>query len=411
MEEKARARGWGEIFFGSYRQLLETLEQAMNSPGSDSAWNEIVDVDPAQWMAERSFGLAPISRSQLKKALSATFFPVHAMGYNWLRCNADSALEIKNRVNKLIEVYVSSGFKCEKVIVITHSMGGLVGRALAHPRIGGMADKILGMVHGVLPANGAPAAYKRMRCGFEEVLLGLHPGPKIIGDEGHEVTAVLGNSPGGLQLLPNKVYGSGWLRIRQNGIQFSALPRGNDPYEEVYKVSGTWYQLIRQEWLNPASSQASTFKRTCRYLDRARDFHDELGDFYHPVSYAHYGADGSRRSWEQVEWIIDRDYSGTGWSRLQIVGDDKQGEMTVRRNESGPSGRARFKIKLGPSIGAGDQTVPARSADHQLLRGRFQGVFRQTGYEHQDSYRSDIAIRSTLYSLVRIAEQMRWSDG
>jgi hypothetical protein len=411
MEEKARARGWGEIFFSSYRELLETLEQAMNSPRSDRAWKGIVDVDPAEWMAERSYNMTAISWADLRKALSTTFFPVHAMGYNWLKSNADSALEIKGRINKLIGDYVSKGFKCEKVIVITHSMGGLVGRALAHPRIGGMTEKILGVVHGVLPANGAPAAYKRMRCGFEEAMMGLHPGPKIIGNEGHEVTAVLGNSPGGLQLLPNKAYGAGWLKIRQNGIQFSALPRGGDPYEEIYKVSGIWYELIRQEWLNPASTKGPTFKRTCRYLDMAREFHDELGDFYHPVSYAHYGADPGRASWEQVEWLIDRDYSGTNWTRLQIVDDDRQGELTVRRDESGASGKARYKIRLGPATGAGDQTVPVRSADHQFLRGQFQGVFRQTGYEHQDSYRSEIAIKSTLFSLVRIAQRMRWSDG
>jgi hypothetical protein len=36
-------------------------------------------------------------------------------------------------------------------------------------------------------------------------------------------------------------------------------------------------------------------------------------------------------------------------------------------------------------------------------------VFRQTGYEHQNSYQDERALHSTLYSLVRIAQTMTWS--
>ncbi|MDK6077499.1 hypothetical protein QPM04_10730, partial [Massilia varians] len=58
---------------------------------------------------------------------------------------------------------------------------------------------------------------------------------------------------------------------------------------------------------------------------------------------------------------------------------------------------------------AGDQTVPAKSADHQLKSGLFKGVFRQTGYEHQSSYKDPRAIASTLYSIVRIAQKAVWT--
>jgi pimeloyl-ACP methyl ester carboxylesterase len=42
----------------------------------------------------------------------------------------------------------------EKVIVVTHSMGGMVSRALTEIH---QCDKVLGVSHGVLPATGAPA--------------------------------------------------------------------------------------------------------------------------------------------------------------------------------------------------------------------------------------------------------------
>jgi len=265
------------------------------------------------------------------------------------------------------------------------------------------------VVHGVLPAVGAPAAYKRMRCGFEENLAGLDPRPKIIGNKGSEVTAVLGNSPGGLQLLPCRAYGNAWLEVRHNGVLFDSFPKHDDPYEEIYKVRNRWYGLIREEWLNPAEQPNATFARVCTYLDRAREFHETLADYYHPLTYAHYGADPSRPSFETVVWEIDRDYVGRHWRELDIKTDDQQGVLGAVERAEGKH-QIETKIKLGSSTGPGDQTVPLRSAEHQLLKGKLKGVFRQTGYEHQASYQNELALNSTLYCIVRIAQRMWWTS-
>jgi hypothetical protein len=50
------------------------------------------------------------------------------------------------------------------------------------------------------------------------------------------------------------------------------------------------------------------------------------------------------------------------------------------------------------------------SAEYLATHGgkHFKGIFRQTGYEHQDSYQDTNAIAATLYSIVRIAQQMEW---
>jgi hypothetical protein len=64
---------------------------------------------------------------------------------------------------------------------------------------------------------------------------------------------------------------------------------------------------------------------------------------------------------------------------------------------------------MQPAQDPGDQTVPLHSAEHQSQSGKFQGIFRQTGYEHQDSYKHEGALHSTLYSLVRIAQTMKWT--
>jgi hypothetical protein len=69
----------------------------------------------------------------------------------------------------------------------------------------------------------------------------------VSGNYGDEVTAVLANSPGGLQLLPSQAYGEGWLQIKHNGEILDRLPARNsstgeiDPYADIYKLRGKWY--------------------------------------------------------------------------------------------------------------------------------------------------------------------------
>lgn len=139
IEEKARRRGWGEVFFASYRVLLERLEEALNSPVQTGPLARMIGIDPNSWQAHHTPALRPLTKEDLGKATEGQFFPVHAMGYNWLQSNLESALAIRERIEVLIENYRKDGFDCEKVIIITHSMGGLVARALAHPKMGNMS--------------------------------------------------------------------------------------------------------------------------------------------------------------------------------------------------------------------------------------------------------------------------------
>ncbi|MBB6591248.1 GPI inositol-deacylase [Ralstonia solanacearum] len=412
-EQKARARGWGEVYFDSYRFLLERCEQRLNSAfwggKLDPWWKCVVGVAPATWQATEKPALAPLSEDELKQAVKGCWFPAHAVGYNWLESNWKAAESVAQRIEKIMADYRQWGFQCEKVIVVTHSMGGLVGRALVHPKIGKMQDKVLGVVHGVQPSIGAATGYKRMRCGFEDPGLGISTykasvGAKVCGNMGAEVTAVLANSPGGLQLLPSEAYGNGWLRVMHKGRTLKSLPITGDPYEEIYKLQDRWYSLIRPEWINPARQQKVQLTRTHEFLDHAREFHRAIEQTYHDQSYAHYGADNGRPAWRNVTWEINERATVGNVDALRIVTDTQQGALEVADATA-----SRIPVRLLPADGPGDQTVPLFSADHQLRSGKFKGLFRQTGYEHQASYQDERALCSTLYSLVRIAQTMQWS--
>ncbi|MGW8394714.1 esterase/lipase family protein [Pseudoduganella sp. HUAS MS19] len=407
-EEKARARGWGEVLFTSYRHILERCEQHLNRPKPDGFWEDIIGKNPATWGAVAPPVVRPLSAEELIAATKGCIFPTHAMGYNWLQSNEDSARIVAKRIERLISQYQQSGFACEKVILVSHSMGGLLARALIHPQMGNIKDKILGIVHGVMPALGAPAAYRRMRCGFEEGSLGINPAPKFLGNFGNEVTAVLGNAPGGLQLLPNCAYGNGWLEIRHQGILLEHFPKNGDPYGEIYCVGNKWFGLLREEWLNPAGSANAGLAYTIKKLQEAKQFHLDLADTFHEQSYAHYGADSKRPSWERIVWNLKGPNIARECTAYRIVDDNRQGKLILAETTNGGGSVSGISAELGPSQGPGDQTVPIRSADRQLRSGRFRAIFRQTGYEHQASYSNSDAIHSTLFSIVRIAATMTW---
>jgi hypothetical protein len=421
-EQKARERGWGEVFFDSYRELLEMCEQRLNTAfrygQMDSWWKQIVNVPPTKWQASPRPALEPLEEKTLMEAVKGCWFPVHAIGYNWLQSNRASGVLVADRITGLINRYKTLGFHCEKVIVVTHSMGGLVARALIHPEMGNLQENILGIVHGVMPAIGAGAAYKRMRCGFEDPgVMSMSPvasiASKVLGNLGSEVTAVLGNAQGGLELLPSQAYGNGWLQVTHQGQKLKALPENGDPYEEIYKLRGKWYGLLREEWINPARQRVSGYKNTAALLDRAKAFHNAIASTYHDQSYAHYGADPKHAAWHNVVWDIGNSGKRIDIEKLHIIKDSLQGSLDLfdpswpAENGTAPLG---MKVSMQNANDPGDQTVPLHSAEHQLQSGKFKGIFRQTGYEHQDSYRDHGALHSTLYSLVRIAQSMKWNS-
>jgi pimeloyl-ACP methyl ester carboxylesterase len=416
-DQKARERGWGEVYFSSYQDILTTCEQRLNAAFSGGVMDIflkrfVLGVAPSKWEAHSIPPLEKLDEKTMREAVKGCWFPVHAMGYNWLRGNGESGKTTAKRIRDLMKRYQEQGFQCEKVILVTHSMGGLVARAVIHPDMGKLNDQVLGIIHGVMPSVGAGTAYKRVRCGFEGGGIKGLISANILGSVGSHVTPVLGNAQGGLELLPSQAYGNGWLQVKQEGATLKSLPEKGDPYEEIYKVRGKWFGLLREEWLNPADADKLGFEYTCKLLDRAKRFHNSIVATYHDQSYAHYGSDPKRLAWHNVVWEIDKNTKVHNVDLLAIAADDEKGTLTLI-DSTHPAGAnkatPRFATRLLDPAEPGDQTVPLYSADAQLRSGKFKGIFRQTGYEHQASYSESTVIAATLFSLFRIASTMKWS--
>lgn len=364
------ARGWGGVSWSSYGPFLEALQQRDYTDAVDALWSE-----PIRHCFE---------------------FPVHAFGYNWTASNGDAGKKLAAYIDEVMALYTCQGRICERVILVTHSMGGLVARSAC--KLHGAESKVLGIVHGVQPAFGAPAAYWRMKSGFERP----QGGPTdsiwdwfrnplkmtkhkvlgtvaawVLGTDGEEVTSLLGNMPGGLQLLPNKLYvdnkgNTAWLYFDDAQGQV-ALPK-SDPYEEIYRKQDVFYRLVDPAWLDPGKDtaasnkglfeQRSPWKYYESYLKNAERFHDQLGNQVHPQTFQFY-SEGLPTA-ERIE------FKREAHSREQYQDSERSAKRGGFRTAVPEDEASHHDIKLDtetvlaytlqPPQGSGDGTVPVSSA-------------------------------------------------
>lgn len=414
-----RERGWGEVGAMSYGTFLPWLQEALND--NQTMLTNKTSKNGCLTLRERLMdkplgaetGESPLTTEEV--ALSYQYlFPVHAVGYNWLQSNVDSAKILAKRIEKIIGDYKASGRKCEKVILVTHSMGGLVARYYSELLDGDFGQKnILGIVHGVMPDRGAPMAYKRMKAG-EAVPVGL-----VIGSSGAEMTPVLAQSPGPLQLLPGYGYGMGWFHIE--GLK-QPLPQTN-PYTEIYTRRSVWWGLCEERLINPENKDMDKIqleKDWQSYVDnidnKVRKFIEGLNGRYHEHTYAFYGNDGKNYpSYAELHW---KDVSGKHTPEAYRSLVSEQGEIfypadkfnqTIRYAtlETPDQGYVSRKYELLPPVDDGDGTVPVRAAVINSAKLKAQlGV----GVDHEGAYKSDNTMDArwfTLRSIIRIAQQVK----
>jgi hypothetical protein len=210
----ARQRWWGELHAESYGGLLCALETRLNrtfyrSPDEERRiqphWKKVMACDPKNWGFP---SMKALTEADLEKH-ARHHFPVYGAGYNWLRSSLEASQRLEQRIVQIIDYWQGMKRECTQVILVTHSMGGLVARACAKR----IPDKIAGVIHGVMPALGAPAAYRRLACGTEaQDIVGKFTS-MILGATTYDTTPVLATSPGPLELLPNRLYPRPWLHV------------------------------------------------------------------------------------------------------------------------------------------------------------------------------------------------------
>lgn len=424
-----KRRGWGTVMLSSYGDILYHLERNLNTiydhtqNASDqglevtSYWQkDIVGIKATVDNDGNSHhpwgvltGYEALMPDDLKEKVGDKYwFPVYAAGYNWLRSNEEAGKDIAGRIRNAIKNYQDLGFVCEKAIIVTHSMGGLATRAACHADMGNLADIVAGVVHGEQPAIGAAAAYKRMHAGFEarwwnivDILTA-----RALGWSGKEVTAVLSNAPGGLELLPTKRYPARWLKVKAGDITEIQLPESN-PYKEIYAERDAWWRLMNPEWIEPQVPTPShkavdkIWEKYLKRLDIAEAFHDKLADYYHPITHAHYGADEKHKAWTTFAWKKNRYAHMQEEPPLGIALPMGNNALGTIRFESA---KGLEEYHMTPPDEKGDGTVPEISGADSASKAKFAA--KMTGYDHQGSYQHKAVKDVTTYSVARIAKDI-----
>lgn len=437
--------GWGEVGEGSYHQFLLWLDDQLNpSERNPALWHNYYQTEATisavpkpgdipklfpgikMGMQGQPAGAEKTPFQSIKTddliARSKFMMPIHACGYNWLDDNKNAASLLQARILKLIKGYNQGQYRCEQVILVTHSMGGLVARACA--QLGGMADKIAGVVHGVMPATGAAVAYRRCKVGMRDEDFGAG---LVIGSTGQEVTAVFAQAPGALSLLPSQTYASEWLKIFDNkGQSERSLPQaGQSSYDTIYREQKQWWGLINEAWLSPKEGKPIDWDDYIMNLNAAEAFHQNLIGKYHPMTYVFYGADKKQKSFEKVSWRM----------KFGIAPDQRQRPSTQTvagmghgglRHEGEPTAYVGGETKVLPTYGmgapstyessywelhcelqdgAGDGTVPCSSGAAPLTQGSgsIQQQFKLTGFGHEPAYHDKSAQHATLYAVNKLA--------
>ncbi len=409
-EAELRRRGWGEVALMSYGDWLVWLENALNDihPATDYGRNGV----RARLMKElvaTAPGVALLTQEEW--SLSCKYqFPVHAVGYNWLQSNADSAERLAEKINEFTAYYRDKfRYRCEKVIIVTHSMGGLVARHYSEVLEGGQRDKVLGIVHGVMPTTGAATAYKRVKAGTEGIA------GYVLGPDAATMTPVFAQSPGPLQLLPSTQYGRHWLKIR-DGEHLVSMPVTDDPYGEIYTQRGKWWGLCNENLINPLDEDKKFVEKDwTAYRDliyeEVKKFHLAIANQFHPHTYAFYGNDAKYKAWGDVVW--DRQLFGVirrfgnpaaidDMKEGNVLRDDGVGEQMLMQQTKGTSISTKYVLRAAGENG--DGTVPVRSG--YAFMQRMKACVAYQDVEHEGAYKKLPQQLFAVWAITKIAQNV-----
>uniref|UniRef100_UPI0021BD6962 lipase/acyltransferase domain-containing protein n=1 Tax=Yersinia intermedia TaxID=631 RepID=UPI0021BD6962 len=271
----------------------------------------------------------------------------------------------------------------EKVIIVTHSMGGLVARYAMNPpeeaTFHGCENKVLGIVHGVIPDLGSPAAYRRMKIGAkQEGMAGI-----VLGKSAEELMPVLARAPAPLQLLPSEKYISGapWLTIKGGNVDGSdlKLPKNQDPFTEIYLNKTLWWRLYESNIIDKdnAISEVRWEEYFSLIKDTVQPFTSTLEKGrYHRNTYAFYGnkieSDGLL-IWRKTSVTYPKDIRE---SDKKLPNDYRDIPLQFNRSQV---------YQLISSKTPGDGTVPVESLS--IIR-HYNGIksVLATNVDHQGAY-------------------------
>lgn len=440
-----RERGWGSVGYFSYGKFLETFQSYLYQPNGQLSseltsligkfsYESLIDEAEAE-AKSKSKSKSKASNNKLEftkneiEICKNYDFPLYVMGYNWLESNKISAERLKTFVDKTIGFYKERCKVCDKVILVTHSMGGLVARY--YTEVLNEGKKVYGVINGVQPSTGSTVAYTRMKRGTEDNL-GV---ARVLGDDAAKMTAVCAQSPGPLQLLPSIDYGEEWLIISSPQSKEEKYPKKSERsiYEQIYLNKKDWWCVCEPHLINPLNRKHNELQMQTDWIryeflirTEVEDFHKNIAGKYHPNTYVFYGIDQDDNNiseelltYEKVHWqgeFIDKGFSifkkrpsknyiGDK-NRLNLKELNEHRTLKANATESKDNnipGNIKIKYTLKKADGNGDGTVPKRSGEIPIEEVK---VRMHIPVKHASPYDNAICQEFALRAIVDIIKEV-----
>jgi hypothetical protein len=274
-----------------------------------------------------------------------------------------------------------------------------------------------------MPALGAPACYRRIACGTEKwspsngAIDNIKAArvAEIIGEEPAATMAIMGMSPGALELLPNHLYPKPWLyvhvvsRVNHKDVsrEIARFPAGN-PYD-LYRDLRSWYRVIDPALVDPAKKyrgdQAIVERIVKDAVGIAEKFHrQELDTYYHPNTYVFYGADPDQKSFGTVHWVARDPGDATVFTEANMCNASMSGYDHGGRRRVRIEGRAELTFTPARQDVAGDSTVPFKSG--AAPREKVMQAFEMRGFDHQGAFNHEPTQLLVQHLIAKVVQKM-----
>jgi hypothetical protein len=209
--------------------------------------------------------------------------PVYAVGYDWRQSNKDSASYLDTQITTIL-----AQEKADNFVLITHSMGGIVARACLLANASGNSGKLLGVIHIVQPAAGAPVFYRRMYTGAIKAWDGGRGLSYIQGTTAQDFATILSGLRGPCELVPTDAYhdtGSiEWLWDDRTTPPSNWPPPIFSVYAMATAPPGIWWSVAGVTTKVTPTPEADLRAR----IAEADAFHSWLARYRHPNTWAIY---------------------------------------------------------------------------------------------------------------------------
>lgn len=408
----AATRGWGAVWGMGEQPFLDKLQGSLDhlktiklkeisQSKKEFDWYALLNTDPAQYGGVTYEAMNPVTEEELE-IMQKYQFDVWVAAYNWLDAHEIQAKEVlmKRIKEDILGHYKGCADAPEKVIIVTHSLGGLASRTFTQLTEGG-EDLVWGVNHSCQPAEGTPTAYHHVRCGYYDADADFmtRASTSLFGSRTNYTTPVMANAPGLLALLPFPTFQNSepWLFIHKpddavGSKTVLAMPQkadGSDIYETVYQAK-TWYAVLPEKdevetkaLLNPAQLkdpegleapvQVVSHDMFFKAVERIADFQEKLHNGgYHKMTFAHAESQfGTKsRTWNHVQWEVLPNQTPSEFSHLLGASIEQNGYHADHRTNQLRLSDGSITQFLSPHQDFGWANVYGSAVCHYDLEGK-----------------------------------------